>query len=130
MKKYKYDGRRQKWRYKRLLGKISYVDRITNDLAYGTPVKKYGNKRKTLKSPKDKPAIIIFGAANYKTSMRNYTAVPKKAILRVLVQKTTVLLISEYNSTKKCFKCKDNMHAVGETNGKKIGDRAFGKWSQ
>ena len=36
IKNYKYDRQRQKWRYKRLLGKRSYIDRLTNDLAYGS----------------------------------------------------------------------------------------------
>jgi hypothetical protein len=130
MKKYKYDERRQKWRYKRLLGKRSYIDKMTNDLAYGIPLKKYGRGRKRFKSTINKPSIVIFGAANYKTSMRNYCAVPKKSILRVLAQKTIVMLINEANTTKKCFKCKENLHAVTDIHKKNIGDRFFSEWTK
>ena len=134
MKEYKYDPRRQKWRYKRLLGKRSYIDKFTNDMAFGIPLKKYGRQRGGYKIHKDYrkevPAIIIFGAANYKTSMKNYSAVPKKAILRVLAQKTSVLLINEHNTTKKCFKCGNNVQEVTETHAKQLGDRKFNKWSK
>lgn len=130
IKNYKYDRRRQKWRYKRLLGKRSYIDKITNDLAYGIPIKKYGRERITYETNKKEPAIIMFGAANYKTSMRNYSAVPKKSILRVLAQKTLVFLTSEYNTTKNCFKCGDKVKSIENTCEKKIGDRFFKKWSK
>jgi hypothetical protein len=130
IKNYKYDRRRQKWRYKRLLGKRSYIDKMTNDLAYGFPIKKYGRERITYEVNKKEPAIIMFGAANYKTSMRNYSAVPKKSILRVLAQKTLVLLTSEYNTTKNCFKCGNEVKSIENTCEKKVGDRFFEKWSK
>jgi hypothetical protein len=103
---------------------------MTNDLAYGIPIKKYGRERITYEVNKKEPAIIMFGAANYKTSMRNYSAVPKKSILRVLAQKTLVFLTSEYNTTKNCFKCGNEVKSIENTCEKKVGDRFFEKWSK
>jgi hypothetical protein len=130
LKKYKYEKARLKWRYKRLLGKRSYIDRMTNDLAYGKPLKKYGRARVKHKSSCDKPAIVIFGAGGFKTSMKTYSAVPRKSILRVLAQKTTVMLINEFNTTKKCFRCGDNLKEIQEKQEKIINNRIYSKWSR
>jgi len=85
---------------------------------------------KHIKQKKGNEALILFCAGCYKTSMRNYSAVPRKAILRVLAQKTVVLLVNENNTTKKCFKCKQDVKEILNIKEKKIKDRLYNKWSK
>jgi hypothetical protein len=122
---YKHHKGRLKWKYKRLLGKRSYIDKITNSLAYGKIHKFYGNKRKTY-DHNSKSAIIFFGSAGFKTGMKNYSAVPRKSILRVLSQKAIVILTDEYNSTKNCFKCHNKLEEVEN----KEGNFNYERWTK
>ena len=40
------------------------------------------------------------------------------------------MLINENNTTKKCFKCGDELNVVTEICKKKIGEREYEKWSK
>lgn len=129
IKNYKYEPQRLKWKYKRLLGKRSYIDKITNSLAYGKVHKKYDRERKTYQIDRKKPAIIFFGGGCFKTAMKNYSAVPRKTIVRVLGQKTLVLITGEHCTTKKCFKCGHDLQEIKDKREKQVGGRIHKKWS-
>ena len=127
---YKHSSEHKKWKYKRLLGKRSYVDNMTDNLAYGKEIKNYERKREINKGTQKDPIIIMFGAANFRTSMKNNSAVPRKNILKVLARKTLVLLVNEHNTSKCCCKCEKKLEEIKDINEKIINERSHKKWSQ
>ena len=128
---YKQAPERRKWRYKRLLGKRSYIDKLTNNMAHGDQIKKYGRERKHHKCTKSEPTIVFFGGGTFKTSMKNYNAVPRKNILRVLARKTLVFLVNEHNTSKCCCKCdkKLKLLTMNGKNKKVLKNRIYNKWT-
>ena len=125
---YKNCPERKKWRYKRLLGKRSYIDHLTDNLAYGKCKKKYGRQRTVHKGTKEEPILIMFGAANFSTSMKNLSAIPRKNILKTLARKTLVFLTNEHNTSKCCCKCGKNLVNIINKQQKLINGTLHKKW--
>lgn len=64
--------------------------------------------------------VVVFGDGSFPAAHRRHQAVPRKSLLRMLADRSVVLLLDEYNTSKLCPCCGEELRDVeGGAKGKK-----------